>query len=133
MNRSRILPDTCAWIDFFKGTPSALARLLDEALRGDAAVFVCGPVIYELIQGVRSEKEETILLSAVEGLERPEMTETTWVRAGRLSASLRKKGVTLPYSDILIAAIALENDLTILTVDKHFAQIPDLKTTGLTP
>ncbi len=60
MNRSRLLPDTCAWIDFFRGTPSSLARVLDEALRGDTAVFVCGPVIFELIQGVRSEREETI-------------------------------------------------------------------------
>ncbi len=62
------------------------------------------------------------------------MTETTWVvRAGRLSASLRKKGVTLPYSDILIAAIALENDLSILTVDKHFSQIPELKIARIAP
>jgi hypothetical protein len=34
---------------------------------------------------------------------------------------------SLPLSDILIAAIAIENDLSIYTLDNHFIQIPNLK------
>ena len=55
-----------------------------------------------------------------------EMTAKTWVSAAKLSSELRKKGITLPMSDIIIAAVALEHNVTIMTVDQHFQQIPGL-------
>lgn len=55
-----------------------------------------------------------------------EMTAKTWVSAANLSSELRKKGITLPMSDIIIAAVALEHNVTIMTVDQHFQQIPGL-------
>jgi hypothetical protein len=55
------------------------------------------------------------------------MTAALWLDAGRLSTSLRKKGVTLPLSDILIAALALQHDLTVLTIDRHFEQVEGLR------
>jgi len=39
---------------------------------------------------------------------------------------LRKKGIVIPLSDILIAAISLEYDLSIFTLDKHFDDIPGI-------
>ncbi len=50
----------------------------------------------------------------------------------RLSATaagfLRRNGITIGNSDLLIAGIALENDFTLITNNvKHFEQIPDLK------
>jgi len=41
---------------------------------------------------------------------------------------LRKKGITIPFSDILIAVIAKEENLTILTTDRHFGQVPEIMT-----
>jgi len=41
--------------------------------------------------------------------------------------SLREKGLALPHSDIFIAAIAIEYNLSIFTLDEHFAQIPGVK------
>jgi tRNA(fMet)-specific endonuclease VapC len=55
------------------------------------------------------------------------MNEVLWFKAGELSALVKKQGKTIPLSDILIASLALEHDLTILTVDKHVEQIPGLK------
>lgn len=43
---------------------------------------------------------------------------------------LRRKGVTIPYTDILIATIALSHEATLLHVDAHFdlaAQFSSLK------
>ncbi|MDX9708660.1 MAG: PIN domain-containing protein [Trichloromonas sp.] len=133
MANPRLLPDTCAWIDFFRGDDSEPARLLEQGLRGSATVCVCGPILYELVQGVRSEKEETAILNALEGLVALEVTDTLWIGAGRISAQLKKQGITLPNSDILIAAVALANDLTVLTRDKHFLRIPQLATMGIPP
>jgi hypothetical protein len=55
------------------------------------------------------------------------MTNKLWRSAAELSILLKKNGVNLPLSDIFIAAIAVENDLSIYTLDNHFSQIPDLK------
>ncbi len=122
---SNILADTSIWIEFFKQN-SATGDTL-EALILEEAVWTCGIVLFELVQGVRSEKEKAQILTAVSHLKYAEMSKTLWQKAGNLSASLRKKGLTLPHSDIFIAAIAIEHNLSIFTLDGHFEQIPGVK------
>lgn len=129
MKSKGILPDTCAWIDYFKSTESKLGTALEQALAGEQ-VHVCGTVLYELVQGVKSEKEQALLQGALRALPYLEMTPPLWVKAARLSADLRKQGKTLPFSDLLIAALALENNLAVLTVDRHFKEIPKLVVMG---
>ena len=126
MKTDRILADTCAWIDFFNARRTQLAVALEQfLLQGE--VFTCGIVKYELVQGVKSSAEEKTLLHALQAVTHLEMDESLWIKAGRLSAALRKKGVTIPFSDIMIAVLALENDLIVLTVDGHFEQVAGVK------
>jgi hypothetical protein len=124
------MPDTCAWIDFFRQKRTRLGDQLEDFL-GKGPVFACGPVLCELLQGIRSEKEEALLLDALRALPYLEMTEQTWVEAGRLAARLRRGGKTLPFSDVLLAALAREHNLAILTADGHFAEVPDIAAIGL--
>jgi len=42
----------------------------------------------------------------------------------RLAAGLRSRGLTLPLSDLILAAIAVENGFLILSADRHFTRIP---------
>ncbi|GEM_PF-112078 len=126
MKGKGFLPDTCAWIEYFKPGASMLKYALEQLLVNDKA-FLCGPVLYELTQGLKSEKEKTIVMDALKSLEYIEMSEDLWIKAGDLSSALRRKGKTFPFSDILIAAIAIENNLSILTIDKHFEEIEGVK------
>lgn len=49
--------------------------------------------------------------------------------AGEISARLLAKGVMIDYRDAMIAAIAIENDLTLVTRNSfHFSRIKGLKT-----
>ncbi len=126
MTPERLLPDTCAWIDFFKGTPSPLAQALErELLQGEVAT--CGVILCELIQGIRSAREEQLVLNALQAVRHLEMTAELWAKAGRLSARLRKSGHTLPLSDLVIATLALEHACAVLTVDRHFEAVPGLR------
>jgi predicted nucleic acid-binding protein len=120
-----ILPDTCAWIDYFRPGGNSLGPHLEQAIASDS-VYTCGPVLYELAQGARSEKEQASLTSALGALPYLEMTEALWIKAGQLSAVLRKTGKTIPLSDILIATLAIEHSLAVMTVDEHFRIIPGL-------
>lgn len=122
---NRLFPDTCAWIDFFKARQSSMAEQLEEVLvHGE--VVTCGVVLFELIQGIKSAREESLVLNAFQALPHAEMNGKLWIKAGRLSSALRKKGVTLPLSDIIITTLALEHKCPILTIDRHFDAIPGL-------
>jgi tRNA(fMet)-specific endonuclease VapC len=40
---------------------------------------------------------------------------------------LKETGKIIPQFDVFIAALAIENDLTLITLDEHFKEIPNLK------
>ena len=123
--KNRILVDTTIWIEFFR-TRSKIADHL-ETLLTQNAVWTCGVVLFEVLQGIKSDNEKTKLLGMLTGLPYIEMTKALWQSAAELSASLKKKGLNLPVSDIFTATIAIENDLSVFTLDNHFTEIPNLK------
>jgi len=120
-----ILADTSVWIEFFKPQSSIGKKL--ESLIMKNSVCVCGVVLFELVQGVRTEDEKALILNALSELEYIEMTKNLWQKSGELSASLKKKGLNLPLSDIFMASIAMTHKLSVFTLDKHFEQIPGVE------
>ena len=120
-----ILADTSVWIEFFKQRSGSGDRL--EALILEDTVWVCGVVLFELVQGIKSDAERAKILGTVSHLPYVEMTPDLWQKAGDLSSSIRKKGFTIPLSDIFIAAVAIEHNLQVFTLDGHFEQIPGVR------
>ncbi len=120
-----ILADTCIWIEFFKASSDAGNKL--ESLLKENVVWVCGTVLFELMQGIQSENDKIKIVSALADLPYAEMSKSLWQKAGEVSASLKKRGITIPLSDICMSAIASEYNLTVFTIDKHFRQIPGLQ------
>lgn len=120
----KVLADTSAWIEYFNST-SKTGNILESLISSDSVV-TCGIVIFELMQGIKSEKEKSTILNAISELPYMEMDLNLWQKSAALSSSLRRKGLILPISDIFIAAIALEYNLHVLTLDKHFEQIPGI-------
>lgn len=56
------------------------------------------------------------------------LTEPIVERFAELRSGLRRRGDLIPDFDLLIAATALEHDLTLLTFNqRHFRRIPDLR------
>ena len=123
--KKRTLADTTVWIEFFRGKPKIADHF--EMLLIENIVCTCGVVMFELLQGIKSEGEKNKILSILATLPYFEMTQKLWQSAAELSLPLKKNGVSLPLSDIFISAIAIENDLSVYTLDNHFEQIPGLK------
>lgn len=46
-----------------------------------------------------------------------------WKQLGEMLYQLRISGITVPFTDAMIAQIAINNEVDILTNDKHFALI----------
>ncbi|ULA65259.1 MAG: Ribonuclease VapC [Nitrospira sp.] len=120
-----VIADTSVWIPFFNRPDSPEKTALDLLIDADEAVLV-GVVLAELLQGCRIPSERTVLSDALLALRYYEVTSATWIRTGDLSAQLLRKGVTLPLSDLLIAALALEHDCRVYSLDAHFKKIPGL-------
>jgi predicted nucleic acid-binding protein len=119
-----VVVDTSVWIEYFR-TTSEVSDLLKSLIRENRAVVV-GPVLIELLQGTKSQKEYQAVLNVLSGLPYLDSPWGLWVAAGQLSASLRKQGITLPAMDVLIAISAMENRCAVLTFDAHFEAIPGL-------
>ena len=125
-SRRGVVIDTSVWVAFLRGGRSPEAAAVEELVRSARAV-TCGIVLAELLAGVKSAEQRERLSDALTGLDYVEMREQTWRRAGDLAAGLRDKGRTLPMSDLIVAALALENNLSVFTRDDHFQHIPDLR------
>lgn len=120
--RDRILIDTSAWIDYFQNAPSSLSEKMDEFLSHEE-IFVPKVVVAELIQGAKSEKEIGVIKQFLEAFNVIGEGGETWIKAGKLSYDLKKKGRTINLTDCYIAVMAQENKCAIMTLDKHFKEI----------
>ena len=117
-----VLVDTCAWIDFLRPGLRPLGERVDELLEADQAC-VCGVVLAELLHGVRNAGEERKVRWLLGIARRIETNEQDWDEAGDLLRRLRKKGVTAPLTDALIAIIARRNGISVLTANDHFRHL----------
>ena len=119
---SKILIDTCAWIDFLRSKKGILGDYVESAIETDQALL-CGPVVTELLQGAKGMREKEQLELLFSGVETLDVTKNDWVKAGLRLQTLRKNGITLPVTDALIATIASRNSVPVLTIDKHFENL----------
>ncbi len=125
MTRDGVIVDTSILIDFLKNKAPYAAAV--AALITSKRIRTTGVIMAELLQGARTATEEAYVVELLEGIPAIEVTSALWMNAGRLSCSLRRKGITLPLSDIAIAALAIEHNLSLFTLDRHFTQIPGVK------
>ena len=124
-NMESVLLDTSVWIDVLRGkTPNIVA--LTQRLLNDDRALTCGPVIFEIKRGLRSPERKKIL-PLFDALIRLSFDEVMWDAAGDLDAALRKKGVTIPPMDVLIAHICMHHKVSVFTLDEHFRSVPGLQ------
>jgi predicted nucleic acid-binding protein len=116
---SDYLVDTSVWVEFLRGEKTLIKRRLEKLLDENRAI-ASGIILAELLTGISNENEQHFLEECFQGLPYLETTRDTFAMAGKMGATLRKKGITMPLSDLLIAALAKAHSLTVLTLDNHF-------------
>jgi hypothetical protein len=116
----KTLIDTSAWVEYFKGN-RAVANFIHS--REEYSVYIIGPVISELIQGMKTENEKESFTYALESINRIQIADQDWLDAGLAGSHLRSKGITVPFIDLIIYSAARNNQCSICTLDKHFQVI----------
>ncbi len=132
-----ILVDTSAWIVSFKKAGNHdLKEFIRQAIFSGNAV-TSSIIILELLQGCRSVEERDSFRIKLESLELLPITPAVWEQAYELGFSLRRKGVTIPTVDLIVAAVAIENNTFLVHHDEHFEMIvpyfPNLQTRYFNP
>ena len=82
--------------------------------------FIIGPVIAELLLGIKTPNEKELLITCLNVLPMLEITDDGWIDAGNTGNLLRKKGITVPLPDLIIFSVADKNNCALFTLDKHF-------------
>ncbi len=117
---NKILVDTSIWIEYFKGNKSAAAIIEEKKTHN---IFIAGPIITELILGMKTKSEKDNFASSLESLPRLLVADRDWIDAGILGGALREKGIPVPLPDLIIYTLAKNNNCCLYTLDKHFELI----------
>ena len=125
-----MIVDSAVWIDFFSRKRGRAWPLLRRAMRERERVFVTPVIVQEVLQGTHDEAEFSVLkrsLGALEILHAPDAGAAA-IAAAHLYARCRWSGITIRSSaDCLIATVAVEHGMPLLTEDRNFWRIRDLE------
>ena len=119
-----IFVDSSVWIDFLQSTRSPHQDHLTELIRWPGVVGIPGPVIQEVLQGVRGEelfqrvREDLLRFPIIHA------DTATYVEGARLYQRLASKGTVVPPGDVTIAVLAIQFHGELYTLDqRHFHPI----------
>jgi len=120
MPNKLFLVDTSAWLfalrkDFILEVKDRIDHLLKENV-----IITIGIVKLEILGGTKTQNEFQRLKTRLDALDMVETDTGLWEEAYRLSFELRRKGITVPYTDILITACALRTESAVVHADAHF-------------
>ena len=117
-----ILVDTSVWVDFLNSTHGPAGDELERLIGASAPLVLTGLVVTEVLQGLRRD-----VAAVTELLARWPLIEpggfVTYVEAAVIFRQARGRGLTLSTVDALLAALALEYDAALFTLDQDFHRL----------
>lgn len=119
-----VLVDSSAWIESLRRKGDIRVKLAIEGLLDAYEAQWCTPVRLEVLGGARPEERRRLGLH-FSVIPYRRCTEEDWDRAITLAWKLRNKGLTVPWMDVLIASIAIHDEIRVYAVDAHFPKIAE--------
>jgi predicted nucleic acid-binding protein len=117
-----ILVDSSVWIDFFSSAPHRSGAELRRMIEDSEPFALTGVVAAEVLQGLtRDPGRIESFLGQWDFLEPHGIA--TYREAARIFRAARSKGVSLTTIDTIIAAIAIEHNASVFTLDRDFGGI----------
>lgn len=124
----KVLVDTSIWIEYFKGNKDI--QNIIHSIK-EYQCFITGPVISELLLGIKTSEEKDRLITCLNVLPMLDISNNDWIGAGNTGNLLRRKGITVPLIDLVIFSVANNNNCAVFTMDRHFSIIRDAVGSGV--
>ena len=122
--------DTDLLIAILRGKEEAYNKVtkIDEESRGATTAINAFEIFFGAYKSAMKSENVKETVKLLERLELIPFDLASSRKAGELTAELREKGQPIDYRDAMIAGIAIENDLTLVTRNQsHFSRIKNLK------
>jgi predicted nucleic acid-binding protein len=116
-----IFVDTSIWVEALRSGDSTVALHLTALLDADE-VALAAPVRIEILVGA-SNRDSAQLSRSLSALPIFFPNEQTWARIDDWLERARKAGERFGFADLLIAAIAADNEATIWSLDSDFVRM----------
>ncbi len=119
-----IIVDTSIWIDYFNNVVNEQTNIADKYLERKS-VFILPVILQEILQGIREEKKFHSIKDLLLYLNFFQVdTIKCAIDAASIFRFLKTKGITVRKpNDCLIAAVCIENKISLLHNDKDFDKI----------
>ncbi len=120
-----VIIDTSVWLFALKRDFNLEIKKFVEKIVLNEDVAINGIIKLELLGGARSQKEYTRLKSRLDSLHFIDSDKKLWDESCGLAFSLKRKGISVPYTDIVIAASSILTDALLIHADRHFNLIKE--------
>ena len=121
-----ILVDTSVFIGYFKNMNGIPYDKMDHIIENEIPYGICNYVYQELLQGTKNKKDFNLLKEYLDTLPFYYLLydKQSFENSALIYFHCRKNGITIKSTiDLLIAEIAIENDLFLLHNDADFTNI----------
>lgn len=125
-----ILVDTSVLIDFFKGNTNEKVEKFEWILKNKIPFGITYLIYQEILQGAKNEKEFELLKEYLSTQRFYELTKgkKSYEEAALLYFKCKKRGINLRSTvDVIIAQIAIENNLYLLHNDRDYSKIAEVE------
>ena len=116
----RVLIDTSVWVSYFRKTGGEEVKAAVQEALLENRVATCWTVQAELLVGARGWGEFERLNALFSSLLHIPMGESLWEESSRLGFELRRKGLTVPLPDLLIAQASMVGESELWHADTHY-------------
>jgi tRNA(fMet)-specific endonuclease VapC len=121
-----VILDTNALSAFVDGD-AAVGEVLRHQARACIPVIVLGEFRYGIAQSRHRSAYEQWLASQLGHFEVLPVTDDTAQSYAALRVTLKQNGTPIPANDAWIAALAVQHRLTVLSRDRHFDAVPQIR------
>lgn len=128
-----VLVDTSAWIHFLRPDGDRAVRARVEGVLRAGTARLCPLVRLELWNGAGGERERKVLRELERSLPELGITPEVWDDACDLARRCRASGVSVPATDLLIAACAFHHGARLEHEDSDFDAIVRVADRGASP
>jgi len=123
----KVLLDTDIFSEILKSVDRRIVRRAEEYIASEGPYAISSITVMEIVKGLRKKGQQERIAKFVGGLATVPVLDfdaASAELAGRMAADLEESGQPIGRADPMLAAIALRNNLTLVTGNlSHFGRI----------
>jgi predicted nucleic acid-binding protein len=123
-----LLVDTSVWSEALRRKNKSIKSedtFLYQIIQNEEEIFLTGIILQEILTGIKEQKLFDELNNQFRFFNFINPSNKEHIQAAQLRNDLAKKGISVASIDVLIAQMAISNNLTLVTYDSDFDKIAE--------